>query len=650
MPDSSPFLKALNKKKQPLPSASIGQYEPSTPAAFSPQSAAASNPMLAPQFDTSYAPSSGGPGFQKKNAYDSSSAFNTGGSSFDSFGSAPTRRGYTNPFGQKEYADPISYSGRSGGLQSSSASLSDSQPQALSYQDPFQATKAPFQFRSETSSSAVRPTDATEISTAAPSRDAYTGKAVGIPSAVDEGGSQSIFNPSSTGSASDAAALDPLLESLGSNESVQAPLTADSFGSVSFPGLQQQGMDQRLQTAGEEQERMRELSRARTDAMVANARGGTGSAILGLADQQRFGVEKPLQEGTLPSQLLKGAGIAADTVSALGETAVDYSKDAIGAVQNAGEYLTGIDFNKNGGVVPTPAAPVTPAAAPVAAASPEAVQAGAAVVQNPDSLFNAEPSSLFSAETEAPAGAAPTTLAGVTPTAPAGGQPIKQLATPEDPIIDGLTGIINVRGKDYGYTRDSPNTPVEVTPERKAAFEKRAAEFRALNEIGSDVQPIDAQGNKMKFTDRSDPVNWTPKEKKNFAETGDINMSGAGKRAYDADAPARERKEAARVQKKRVADRKKENKGEMDARIRENNRSPQSMAERKAFKKGLEAEYRQKEQFARAEDVERSKIESDARNAQARLGLGERELAARGREALEFFTDQVSSVLIVKNP
>ena len=137
---------------------------------------------------------------------------------------------------------------------------------------------------------------------------------------------------------------------------------------------------------------MNELSQVKTDAMVADARssnffdktkevglGGKYSPILDLADQQRFGVEKPLPEGTLPAQLLKGAGIASDTVGAIGETAVDYAKGAVGVAQNIGEYFTGKDFNKNGGVVPTPAAPVAPVAATPAEAAPAEVATTPAV-------------------------------------------------------------------------------------------------------------------------------------------------------------------------------------------------------------------------------------------------------------------------------
>ena len=189
MPDSSPFLKALKKEYKPLPSASVGQYTPSTPAPFSPQSAAASNPMLAPQFDTSYSPSSSGTSYEKKTPYDAGSAFNTGGSSFDSFGSAPTRRSYTNPINQTTYSEPLSFS---------DAGSSFQQPTSTTYQDPFQVSPLPFEFRSETSSPAIRPTEVTEITTAAPSRDAYTGAAAQMPSteqpnvAFDEPGRGSI--------------------------------------------------------------------------------------------------------------------------------------------------------------------------------------------------------------------------------------------------------------------------------------------------------------------------------------------------------------------------------------------------------------------------------------------------------------------------
>ncbi len=55
---------------------------------------------------------------------------------------------------------------------------------------------------------------------------------------------------------------------------MQSPLTADSLGPVFFPGMQQQGMDTRLQSAGEEQKRMNELSQVKTDAMVEQFRSG----------------------------------------------------------------------------------------------------------------------------------------------------------------------------------------------------------------------------------------------------------------------------------------------------------------------------------------------------------------------------------------
>jgi hypothetical protein len=76
-----------------------------------------------------------------------------------------------------------------------------------------------------------------------------------------------------------AAATNPLAEpiDLSAAPAVQAPqeLTADSFGPVAFPGLQQQGMDQRLQTAGEEQQRMNAMSSTLSDGQIQKEREGS---------------------------------------------------------------------------------------------------------------------------------------------------------------------------------------------------------------------------------------------------------------------------------------------------------------------------------------------------------------------------------------
>ena len=290
MPDSSPFLKALKKEYKPLPSASIGQYTPSTPAPFSPQSAAASNPMLAPQFDTSYSPSSSGTSYEKKTPYDAGSAFNTGGSSFDSFGSAPTRRRYSNPISQTTYSEPLSFS---------DAGSSFQQPTTTTYQDPFQVSPLPFQFRSETSSPAIRPTEVTEITTAAPSRDAYTGAAAQMPSteqpnvALDELGRGSINRvPLYTGDrveslGENVAAIEAVArpDVLVEEPAVQAPLTADSLGPVFFPGLQQQSMDSRLELANQDQAKMDQMANILTDGTVQEAR--EGSTVGGFVERCR---------------------------------------------------------------------------------------------------------------------------------------------------------------------------------------------------------------------------------------------------------------------------------------------------------------------------------------------------------------------------
>jgi len=76
-----------------------------------------------------------------------------------------------------------------------------------------------------------------------------------------------------------AAATAPLAApiDLSAAPAVQAPreLTADSFGPVAFPGLQQQGMDTRLQAASEEQQRMNEMSKTLSDGQIQKEREGS---------------------------------------------------------------------------------------------------------------------------------------------------------------------------------------------------------------------------------------------------------------------------------------------------------------------------------------------------------------------------------------
>ena len=593
MPDSSPFLKALQKKKQPLPSASIGQYAPQAPAPFSPQSAAASNPMLAPQFDTSYSPSSGGSSggtsYQKKTPYDAGSAFNTGGSSFDSFGSAPTRRGYTNPMGQTEYADTASYSDKSGTFQ-----------QATNFQDPFQVSPSPYQFRSETSNSTVRPTEVTEITTAAPSRDAYTGASAQVPSLTDPDGPVSIFN------SSDASVTTPSVnraETL--NENVAA------IESVAQPVAETPGILDTI-TGNLAESRLGKFLGGMTTYDVSqggDVASGPGTPVFpSLAER----TESPaFGSSDIP---------AAPAAPVAQNPTVNFPEGDLGP-QNQ------FAAQGNAGTQGLFAAPeLTSDTQPTLAA-------------DPNSAFNVE----SMAATEGGFGKAPQLtdkygkkydapdpITGYKSAADAVGKPFLQLQTPEDPIIAGLKGIIEKDGIDYGVVEGREHEFVQVSPERKAAFEKRGREFNELNKIDGIGASTDADGFRRSTweTSRNNPDTWNATQKKNFAETGDTNMSGAGARAWKAGAPARARAEEARVKKNRVADRKKADKSEMEQRIRDNNRTPQSMGERRAFEQALRAEYRQKEQFARAEDVERAGIAAKSRQEQARLALGEKELAA----------------------
>ena len=513
MPDSSPFLKALKKEYKPLPSASVGQYTPSTPAPFSPQSAAASNPMLAPQFDTSYSPSSSGTSYEKKTPYDAGSAFNTGGSSFDSFGSAPTRRRYSNPISQTTYSEPLSFSDAGSSFQQPTSSVPYDSGSAFNtttttYQDPFQVSPLPFEFRSETSSPAIRPTEVTEITTAAPSRDAYTGAAAQMPSteqpnvAFDEPGRGSINGvPLYTGDR---------VESLGENVAAIEAV-------------------------------------ARPDVLVEEP----AAKPLAVPEVETPGILDTITENLAESRFGKFLG---------GMTTYDVSRGG-DVVYGSGtpvfpslaEKTKTPAYGASDIPVPTPVAPETPA--PVAQNPTVNLLAGELTPQSqfdsqgvmpdvqstlafdPTSAFNFNPMEESAQQESAPQSVGQQSV----------GQQAPQVAEKyqgefaDRELVGNLSGIIEKDGIEYGVVEGVPDENetiikggrgefIEVSPERKAALERLGKLARTSEAVEERVKKNQSK--------------WTQKQRDNFAETGNKNVSMSQKIAKDrefaANAPMRE--------------------------------------------------------------------------------------------------------------
>ena len=629
MADSSPFLAALNAPKAPLPSASIGQYVPTTPTPFSPKSAAAVNPMLAPQFDTSYAP--------QTPSYSSSQfspvnvpTFQTFGSSYapqQSYGGGSAPRSNGNVSAQPQQVEKVQQM----------PALQDFSQQQFQVQAPFQSqTFTPSSFNGERSGVNLSPIDRTSETIGAPTRDLSTGQIAQTPLqqdvAFDESGRGSINGvPLYTGTANRVETLgqnvaaieavagpeaktptDPSLSRVNRFFEESIPNAVDKFVSLFDPlanaaNAYSDTAKARWETQGKgTSDTFRKIASAGDYLLAENSpsvsesfesRGGRN--LVSPESAVRMGVPDRADPNLL-KEFLSPAQVPATTPAptpAVNQFNVDQNASA-----NIMNPSSGNAFENQSNVLTAPAQ--------------------SAIAQDPNSLFNVEPT----AATVAPQAVAPAVV----------GQQIKQLTTPEDPIINGLTGIINVRGKDYGYIGGS-STPVEVTPERKAAFEKRAAEFRALNEIDTAVQPIDAQGNKMEFKTRSDPSNWTPREKKNFEETGDLNMSAAGQRAWNAGAPARAREEAKRVAKNEKADRAKAREREKEDRISENKRTPQTMKQRRAFELELDKEYKEMARYEDQQAAANSRFNLQQQMEQQKLALTasyqNRQLAAGEAEA-----------------
>ena len=513
MPDSSPFLKALKKEYKPLPSASVGQYTPSTPAPFSPQSAAASNPMLAPQFDTSYSPSSSGTSYEKKTPYDAGSAFNTGGSSFDSFGSAPTRRRYSNPISQTTYSEPLSFSDAGSSFQQPTSSVPYDSGSAFNtttttYQDPFQVSPLPFEFRSETSSPAIRPTEVTEITTAAPSRDAYTG----------------------------AAAQMPLTE--------QPNVAFDELGRGSINGVPLYTGD-RVESLGENVAAIEAV--ARPDVLVEEP----AAKPLAVPEVETPGILDTITENLAESRFGKFLG---------GMTTYDVSRGG-DVVYGSGtpvfpslaEKTKTPAYGASDIPVPTPVAPETPA--PVAQNPTVNLLAGELTPQSqfdsqgvmpdvqstlafdPTSAFNFNPMEESAQQESAPQSVGQQSV----------GQQAPQVAEKyqgefaDRELVGNLSGIIEKDGIEYGVVEGVPDENetiikggrgefIEVSPERKAALER-------LSKLARTSEAVEARVKKNQSK-------WTQKQRDNFAETGNKNVSMSQKIAKDrefaANAPMRE--------------------------------------------------------------------------------------------------------------
>lgn len=544
MPDSSPFLKALKKEYKPLPSASIGQYTPSTPAPFSPQSAAASNPMLAPQFDTSYSPSSSGTSYEKKTPYDAGSAFNTGGSSFDSFGSAPTRRRYSNPISQTTYSEPLSFS---------DAGSSFQQPTTTTYQDPFQVFQSPFEFRSETSSPAVRPTEVTEITEAAPWRDTYTGAAAKVKSSTDSDTKAAPWRDTYTVDAAKtptANRAETLEENVAAIESVaQVPMLG---------GFEVRGTGKERFDLGTPEVPETLFSKEYTDPggnsaaiQAAQSRQAEAQAALQAAEAERQRINKATQER------IDARNDVGTNLPDLIMSAAPYVKEGIGMAQSAGEgiaqFFTGkdveipnsVDLRMYDASVENDSAAerqrlsdqMIPAPAPVAPAP----VAQDPTVNLPTETLTPDSSSLF--DTQSTAGFDPKSLfdigstQGVTPQVAEKYQ--GEFADRE--LVGNLSGIIEKDGIEYGVVEGVPDENetiikggrgefIEVSPERKAALERLGKLARTSEAVEERVKKNQSK--------------WTQKQRDNFAETGNKNVSMSQKIAKDrefaANAPMRE--------------------------------------------------------------------------------------------------------------
>jgi hypothetical protein len=601
MADSSPFLAALNKPKAPLPSASIGQYVPTTPTPFSPKSAAAVNPMLAPQFDTSYAPQT-----PSTPSYSSSQFSPVNVPTFKTFGSS--------------YAPQQSYGGGSAPRSNGNVSvqpqqgqqmpaLQDFSQQQFQVQAPFQSqTFTPSSFNGERSGVNLSPIDRTSETIGAPTRDLSTGQISSANFPSDPNGPVTEFKPFSVDVVPVATnRLDTLgqnIAAIGGTPDVQAP----SIGENALGNLAESRLGKYL-------------------GGMTTYNVSQGGSVDG---QGGIPVFPKLAELTQTPAYGQSSMAPLPATTPAPTPAVNQFNVDQNASANIMNPSSGNAFANQSNVLTAPAQ--------------------SAMAQDPNSSFNVEPI----AATEKGFGKAPQLtdkygkkydapdpVTGYKSAADAVGKPFLQLQTPEDPIIAGLKGIIEKDGIDYGVVEGREGEFVQVSPERKAAFEKRGREFNKLNKIDGIGTSTDANGFRQSTweTSRNNPDNWNATQKKNFEETGSRNMSAAGLRAWNAGAPARAREEAKRVAINEKADRAKAREREKEDRISENERTPQTMKERRAFELALDREYKEIERYEEQQaaansrldfqqQVEQQKLAQTASYQNRQLAAGEAEAAA----------------------
>jgi len=309
----------------------------------------------------------------------------------------------------------------------------------------------------------------------------------------------------------------------------QLPMTADSLGPVSFPGLQEQSMDSRLELANQDQAQMDQTANILTDGMVQKAR--EGSTVGGFVENAAkkgfdylFGAPTAEQaQNTLDTQPTDPAQRSRLQATAAGEGAPsDLSQAAtylFGRPENAG------DPNILGPQTP----PVVEAETPVPVAD---LSVNGTDVATPEAITEAGQ-------------VAPEAVAPQTPTAGSGGM-----------ITRDSTGESFIGG-----------SQVAATPEEVAAYNATSSERMAAANTDA------AAAERMRYNAPT------------IAEA-----TGAGQTPTPR-APVRQStKERDRSEKQRAQTLRKEGQRSIEDQMREFNREPHSMKERAAEKARLQGE------------------------------------------------------------
>ena len=309
----------------------------------------------------------------------------------------------------------------------------------------------------------------------------------------------------------------------------QLPMTADSLGPVFFPGLQQQSMDSRLELANQDQAKMDQMANILTDGMVQKAR--EGSTVGGFVEDTAkkgfdylFGAPTAEQaQNTLDTQPTDPAQRARLQATAAGEGAPsDLSQVAtylFGRPENAGD--------------PNILGPQAPAAVEMATPEPVAdLSVNGTDVVTPEAITEAGQT-------------APEAVAPQTPTAGSGGM-----------ITRDSTGESFIGG-----------SQVAATPEEVATYNATSRERMAAANTDA------AAAERMRYNAPT------------IAEA-----TGAGQTPAPR-APVRQStKERDRSEKQRAATLRKEGQRSIEDQMREFDREPHSMKERAAEKARLQGE------------------------------------------------------------